>query len=285
MSAAGATRTVFTVVPLMSRPMISPARSAASSGVEASFTPPALPRPPTRTWALTTDRAADALGCGARLLGRGGGLTEGERDAVAREDLLAPVLLELHAILLVRLRSPARALGWGCSRCGMDEDCSRVSPDAGVDGRPGEAETALAGARPSRATAVAALPHVGDYADPASAARRPRHPRHPGGPDADGLDCTPVRRRFDRPHEGVSRELRRHPDPRRRDRPRAVRGHQGTSSRPPASASNGTSRKRARRRSPGRERRCRTASSSRSGRTAWRSRDRSRLPSAPAFAR
>src|SRR4051794_33434548 len=38
----------------MSRPRISLARSAASSGVAASLMPPALPRPPTSTWALTT---------------------------------------------------------------------------------------------------------------------------------------------------------------------------------------------------------------------------------------
>jgi hypothetical protein len=54
MSAAGATSTVLTVTPLMSSPMISRARASASAGSAASFTPPALPRPPTSTWALTT---------------------------------------------------------------------------------------------------------------------------------------------------------------------------------------------------------------------------------------
>ena len=38
----------------MSRPRISPARAAASSGLFAIFTPPALPRPPVFTCALTT---------------------------------------------------------------------------------------------------------------------------------------------------------------------------------------------------------------------------------------
>ena len=37
------------------------AAASASAGVPASFTPPALPRPPTSTWALTTTRAAPAL--------------------------------------------------------------------------------------------------------------------------------------------------------------------------------------------------------------------------------
>ncbi len=38
----------------MSRPRMSSARAAASSGLLAIFTPPALPRPPVFTWALTT---------------------------------------------------------------------------------------------------------------------------------------------------------------------------------------------------------------------------------------
>ena len=50
---------------------------------------------------LDHHRPADALGGGAGLLRRRGGLARDERNAVAREDLLAPVLLELHAILLL----------------------------------------------------------------------------------------------------------------------------------------------------------------------------------------
>src|SRR3954453_2580600 len=38
----------------MSMPRIAAALSAASSGVSANFTPPALPRPPVLTWAFTT---------------------------------------------------------------------------------------------------------------------------------------------------------------------------------------------------------------------------------------
>ena len=40
----------------MSRPRISRAFSSASSGLLASLTPPALPRPPVFTWAFTTTR-------------------------------------------------------------------------------------------------------------------------------------------------------------------------------------------------------------------------------------
>ena len=47
--------TLWTVWPLMSMPRMSVARATASSGSAASLTPPALPRPPTFTCALTTD--------------------------------------------------------------------------------------------------------------------------------------------------------------------------------------------------------------------------------------
>src|SRR5690625_5650169 len=54
MSAPSAIITRCTVWPLMSMPRISPARSAASWADRAIFTPPALPRPPIFTCALTT---------------------------------------------------------------------------------------------------------------------------------------------------------------------------------------------------------------------------------------
>src|SRR4051812_46808090 len=54
MSLASVTRTLRTRWPLMSRPRIACAFSTASSGVSASLTPPALPRPPVLTCALTT---------------------------------------------------------------------------------------------------------------------------------------------------------------------------------------------------------------------------------------
>ena len=54
MLAAGAISTRLTVRPLISMPRIAPACASASSGVFASLTPPALPRPPAFTCALTT---------------------------------------------------------------------------------------------------------------------------------------------------------------------------------------------------------------------------------------
>src|SRR5215213_2121635 len=58
MSDAWATITRRVMCPLMSRPRMSWARALASSASSASFTPPALPRPPVFTWALTTTGAA-----------------------------------------------------------------------------------------------------------------------------------------------------------------------------------------------------------------------------------
>src|SRR5215218_2171929 len=54
MSLAWATITLCVMCPLMSSPRMSWARARASSGLSASLTPPALPRPPTFTCALTT---------------------------------------------------------------------------------------------------------------------------------------------------------------------------------------------------------------------------------------
>ena len=56
MSAVSVTITLWTVWPLMSMPRMSVARACASSALAASLTPPALPRPPTFTCALTTTR-------------------------------------------------------------------------------------------------------------------------------------------------------------------------------------------------------------------------------------
>src|SRR5689334_13142572 len=66
MSAAGPTRTLRTGMPLIVSARMSAATRSASSGEPASFTPPALPRPPTSTWALiTTDPAPSRRNCSA----------------------------------------------------------------------------------------------------------------------------------------------------------------------------------------------------------------------------
>ena len=97
--APGSTSTRCTVWPLMSMPRIARAASAASSGVRATFTPPALPRPPTLTCALTTTtppiRSAIALACSGGV----GHLAEADRDTVRGEQLLGLVLEQIHGTL------------------------------------------------------------------------------------------------------------------------------------------------------------------------------------------
>ena len=75
---------------------MSRAFASASAGSSASLTPPALPRPPVSTWALTTTGPADLLGSRARLLGRRREAAFGHGDAEAREELLALVFVEIH---------------------------------------------------------------------------------------------------------------------------------------------------------------------------------------------
>ena len=89
-------------MPLMSMPRIAPATASASSAVRASFTPPALPRPPTSTCALTTTPSAPAarnacgLGAGLARIARHG--PRRDRQAGTREQRLGVVLLELHGL-------------------------------------------------------------------------------------------------------------------------------------------------------------------------------------------
>ncbi len=58
--------------------------------------PPALPRPPVSTCALTTTGAAELGGRRPRLLGRERDAPLGDGDAEAREELLPLVLVEIH---------------------------------------------------------------------------------------------------------------------------------------------------------------------------------------------
>src|SRR5215218_2470491 len=77
MSAAGATSTLRTVIPLMDIPRIASATCSASSSLAASLTPPALPRPPTSTCALIT--TCDAWPAPWRSLDAAARASAGER--------------------------------------------------------------------------------------------------------------------------------------------------------------------------------------------------------------
>ena len=84
----------------MSMPRIARATCSPSSGVEASLTPPALPRPPTRTCALITIALAPApkkrLGRGARLGHGVGDLPGWNGQALGDEQGLGVGFLDLH---------------------------------------------------------------------------------------------------------------------------------------------------------------------------------------------
>src|SRR3954464_11380992 len=104
MSAASEISTVRTGWPLMSMPRMSAAFASASSAVGANFTPPALPRPPVLTCALTmTGRPSRSaagrpspFGGGAHLVdGRDDHLL-GRRDAVLCEELFGLPLEQVH---------------------------------------------------------------------------------------------------------------------------------------------------------------------------------------------
>ena len=72
------------------------ARALASSGLSASLTPPALPRPPIFTCALTTTGCGDLPGDRLRLL-RGLGDAAGEHgNAVLGQHITGLVLEEIH---------------------------------------------------------------------------------------------------------------------------------------------------------------------------------------------
>ena len=100
MSEASVTNTRCTMCPLMSSPRMASAFSRASSGVEASFTPPALPRPPVFTWAFTTTAVPNSAADRRRVLGRLDGPARQHRDTVRGEQILRLVLVEVHSALL-----------------------------------------------------------------------------------------------------------------------------------------------------------------------------------------
>ena len=96
MSLAWATSTLWTVWPLMSSPRMSWARALASSGSSASFTPPALPRPPTFTCALTTTGAAISRAIASASSGRLGDAAGQHGHAVRGEQVPGLVLEQIH---------------------------------------------------------------------------------------------------------------------------------------------------------------------------------------------
>ncbi len=96
MSLAWATITRWVMCPLMSSPRMSWARALASSGLSASFTPPALPRPPVFTCALTTTGAAISRAIASASLRRLGDTAGEHGNAVRGQQVTGLVLEEIH---------------------------------------------------------------------------------------------------------------------------------------------------------------------------------------------
>ncbi len=81
----------------MSMPRMASAAAPASAASLARRMPPALPRPSTRTWALTGHGVAQSLGGGDGALGGGGHVAGRHRDPEGAQVLLALVLVEVYA--------------------------------------------------------------------------------------------------------------------------------------------------------------------------------------------
>ena len=96
MSDARSIQSLRTTWPRMSSPRISRAFSSASSGVAASLIPPALPRPPVSTCALTTTGPPSSSAAARASSGERREPPLGDGDPVAAEELLALVLVEVH---------------------------------------------------------------------------------------------------------------------------------------------------------------------------------------------
>src|SRR4051794_12670710 len=93
---ACSTQTSWTVRPRMSMPRMAWAWASASWRSLATLMPPALPRPADLDLGLDHAGVAHGLGGLDRLGHRGGRTAGGHRDALAREELLALVLEQVH---------------------------------------------------------------------------------------------------------------------------------------------------------------------------------------------
>ena len=142
MSAAGVTSTCSTVSPLICMPRILPAISRVSSAaILASFTPPALPRPPAWTCALTTTVPPNLR---AMRLGLGGASSRPRRAGSARPPFAASLSPDTRGCSRVlRMRRVVHAV-----------IVVPASPCTAARPRASDVMIARGGSRPKRAASV-----------------------------------------------------------------------------------------------------------------------------------
>ena len=180
MSLASVTSTRRTTWPLMSRPRIAVAFSAASSASAASLTPPALPRPPVFTWAFTTTAVADPGGRGLRLRGECRPPPPAARERRARRRAPSPGTRtgprnsSLHAEGTTH-HAPSRALRGPAGRVSTSTRTGRVASVTGPPERP-RASDAQASALVCGAVGVDITP-VAPVADASAAPGEPPRSR------------------------------------------------------------------------------------------------------------
>src|SRR5690242_14585970 len=218
MSLAWATITRWVMCPLMSRPRMSWARALASSGLSASLTPPALPRPPTFTCALTTtvwpmSRAIDSASSGVSATPPGSTGTPCEANKSRAwyskrstnrhrsSPVTTPRLRALkgqgpggghhrmpHSIGPLTLPAPARS-----TRLDDEEPfraTSRHGPDGGRPGRRRHGLPRLGGAPAGHAHDRRRPPPAADGARRLTKGPRPPHPSHARGGALHGAERT-----------------------------------------------------------------------------------------------
>ena len=125
MSAAGVTSTFCTGSPLMCSARIFAAISFASAGVFASLTPPALPRPPACTCALTTTVPPNCLAIASTSSGVAGDFARRNRNAFLPQNLFCLILVNVHALSAVAVMVvPASPWTASLTAAQRRDDCS-----------------------------------------------------------------------------------------------------------------------------------------------------------------
>ena len=152
------------------------ARSCASCGVAASLTPPALPRPPVLTCALTTTRPPMRSAASFACCRRPDDLAALGRHPVLREEVLRLVLVQIHRWCVLSVErerpDPARSDPWdGVAERREPRPALRAAADRCGPGTPDATRITPTGARP---TLVHPLPELCRHSDAGAVEAAPR---------------------------------------------------------------------------------------------------------------